>query len=259
VIRRADGRPLVIAHRGASAYAPEHTFAAWDLALDMGADYLEQDLQMTSDGVLVVLHDATLDRTARGPDGACTGPVIERTFEQLRACDAGCWFGAAFAGQRIPALDDVLARYRGRARFYIETKQPGEAPGMEQALVALLRRHGLLDAPPFDGLPAVIVQSFSAQSLRLMRRLAPAIPAVQLFEALPAARIIDQLDDVRARAAGIGPSRDSVDAALVAAADARGLVVHPYTVNDVVEMQHLLDLGVHGMFTDAPDRLLAIR
>ena len=76
--------PIVIAHRGASGYAPEHTFASYDLAVEKGADYLEQDLQLTADGVLVVLHDATLDRTARGPAASCTGPVSEKTLAQVQ-------------------------------------------------------------------------------------------------------------------------------------------------------------------------------
>src|SRR3712207_6457951 len=78
----ADAPVLNVGHRGASGYAPEHTIPAYDLALKMGADYIEQDLQLTKDGVLVVLHDETLDRTARGPEESCTGSVIDKTLEQ---------------------------------------------------------------------------------------------------------------------------------------------------------------------------------
>src|SRR5690606_21915603 len=112
---------------------------------------IEQDLQMTADGVLLVLHDATLDRTARGPAAVCTGPVIERTLAEVRECDFGSWFNEArpesaneaFVGLHAPTLDEVFARYGDRVRYYIETKNPEEAPGMEEALLALLRRHGL--------------------------------------------------------------------------------------------------------------------
>src|SRR4051812_8979102 len=96
----------IIAHRGASGHAPEHTFAAYDRAVHFGADYLEQDLQVTADGELVVLHDATLDRTT---DGA--GQVDEHTLAELRALDAGAWFAPGFSGQRVPTLDEVLTRY----------------------------------------------------------------------------------------------------------------------------------------------------
>jgi hypothetical protein len=86
---------VVIAHRGASGHAPEHTFAAWDLALSQGVDYLEQDLQLTRDGALVVLHDDTLDRTVRAGGLPCLGPVRERTLAELRVCEAGSWFNQA--------------------------------------------------------------------------------------------------------------------------------------------------------------------
>ena len=146
---------LVIGHRGASAYAPEHTFASWDRALEIGADYLEQDLQMTSDGVLVVLHDDTLDRTT---GGACRGRVNDHTLAEIRDCDVGSWFNAArpahadtaYAAERIATLDEVLTRYADRACFYIETKNPAEAPGMEEALLELLDAHQLRRAAAAD-------------------------------------------------------------------------------------------------------------
>src|ERR671916_500502 len=118
----ADAPVLNIGHRGASGYAPEHTFAAYDLALKLGADYIEQDLQMTKDGVLVVLHDDTLDRTATGPARNCTGLVIEKTLAQLKTCEVGRWFNRAYplyarpeyAGMRIPTLEEVFQRYGAR-------------------------------------------------------------------------------------------------------------------------------------------------
>ena len=250
-------RAVVIAHRGASAYAPEHTFAAYDLALQMGADYIEQDLQMTSDGVLVVMHDDTLERTASG--AGCTGRVILRSLEEVRHCSAGRWFGPEFEGERIPTLDEVLERYSARARFYIETKNPEEAPGMETKLVAALETHGLVTSSRAGSLPGVIIQSFSAASLRLVAQLAPALPRVQLIENLRSNTITARLGDIARYAHGIGPSRRSVDAALMDAARIHDLAVHPYTVNDEAEMLRLLALGVDGMFTDRPDRLLALR
>jgi glycerophosphoryl diester phosphodiesterase len=249
-------RPVVIAHRGASAYAPEHTFAAYDLALRMGADYIEQDLQMTSDGVLIVMHDDTLERTTRG--AGCTGRVNLRSLEEVRRCSAGSWFAAEFEDQRIPTLEEVLERYATRARFYIETKNPEEAPDMETRLVALLEAYGLVTSANVGSLPAVIIQSFSADSLRQVAELAPALPRVQLIENVHSTRIIAQLAGIARYAHGIGPSRHSVDAALMDAAASHNLVVHPYTVNEEVEMRRLLALGVDGMFTDHPDRLLAL-
>lgn len=262
------GRPprdvMVIAHRGASWDAPEHTFAAYDLALRLGAVWIEQDLQMTRDGELVVFHDDTLGRTARGPAASCTGFVRARTLAELRRCDVGRWFNEAnpararraYRGQRIPTLDAVLVRYRERARFYIETKSPGEAPGMEVALVASLRRHRLYGEAADTG--RVIAQSFSAASLLRLHALAPGLPLVQLIdEAIPAATVEATLDSIARYATGIGPSRRIITAQLVQAAQARGLVVHPYTVNEPATMDFLLRLGVDGMFTDRPDLLRA--
>ena len=251
---------IVIGHRGASGHAPEHTFAAWDIAIDMGVDYIEQDLQMTADGVLVVLHDETLDRTS---GGLCRGPVSRRTFREIANCDVGAWFNTAFperardnfAGQRIPSLDDVLARYAGRARFYIETKKPAAAPGMEEALLDLLHRHDLRPTSTPDH--PVIIQSFSAASLMKIRAADPDIPLVQLFSRRETSWTIRlQLDAVARYAYGIGPQFRTVDARLVAAAHARDIVVHPYTVNDEPVMRRLIRVGVDGMFTDFPDVLI---
>jgi glycerophosphoryl diester phosphodiesterase len=249
----------VIAHRGASFDAPEHTFAAYDLALAQEADWIEQDLQMTADGALVVMHDDSLDRTARGPAADCSGLVREKSLAQLARCEVGSWFNGEYAAravpdyarERIPTLDSVLTRYAGRARFYIETKNPAEAPGMEEALLGLLRKHRLIGRGAARG--AVLLQSFSAASLERLHDLDPSVPLVQLIdEPVPP----DSLDAVFTRiaryAGGIGPSRRIISAAFVERAHAAGLVVHPYTVNEPATMSYLLDLGVDGMFTDRP-------
>src|SRR5256885_7285058 len=130
----------IIAHRGASGHAPEHTFAAYDRAVAMRADYLEQDLQQAAGGELVVMHDDTVDRTTDG-----SGRVDAHSLDEIRALDAGSWFGPEFAGERVPTLDEVLTRYGHAQRYYIETKVPETADAMEERLVSLLRRHELID------------------------------------------------------------------------------------------------------------------
>ena len=262
--RIADAPVLNVGHRGASGHAPEHTLVAYDMALAMGADYIEQDLQLTGDGVLVALHDATLDRTARGPAENCTGRVVTRTLAQLRTCDVGSSFNerypqyarAEYVGLRIPTLEEVFQRHGHRASYYIETKNPEEAPGMEEALLALLDRYALRGSAERRG--QVLVQSFSAASLQKLHALAPELPLIQLVPDLGSAAIRAQLDTVALYAVGIGPSKASVDQALVDAAHARCLAVHPYTINETTEMQQLLALGVDGMFTNFPDRLEAL-
>jgi glycerophosphoryl diester phosphodiesterase len=255
----------VIAHRGASWDAPEHTFAAWDLALEQGADWLEMDPQRTADSVLVVFHDDSLDRTARGPSADCSGLVRDRTLAQIRRCDVGQWFNEknpdrarpAFEGARIPTLDEVLERYGQRARLYIELKEPASTPGMERQLHEALMRHGLLG----DGTGAgrLFVQCFNPEGLTRFRALAPAVPLVQLAsDSMPAARLDSTLAQVAAYAAAIGPDHRLVDASFVAAAHAKGLLVHPYTVNEEARMRALLALGVDGIFTDRPALLRSL-
>jgi glycerophosphoryl diester phosphodiesterase len=192
--------------------------------------------------------------------------VIEKTLSKLRSCDVGSRFNAAhheraraeYVGLRIPTLDEVLARYQRRTSYYIETKNPEDAPGMEEKLLALLDAHGL--RRPAAERRQVLVQSFSEASLRKLHALDPSLPLVRLFGApfttSPAVRAT--LDAVREYAVGIGPGAAAVDAALVAAAHARCLDVHPYTVNETAEMRALLALGVDGMFTNFPDRLGAL-
>ncbi len=249
---------IIIAHRGASGYAPEHTFAAWDLALEMGAHYIEQDLQMTADGVLIVLHDETLDRTTD-----CTGQVRFLSFADIASCDAGSWFNAAHPGRArpeweglaVPALEQVFERYEDRARFYIETKNPDDAPGMEEELLRLIRKFDLLGDR--EGLPSVIVQSFSGASLRKLHALEPRLRLVRLFGRHHTGLTLRwQLGRVARYGFGIGPSRFDVDARLVRSAHARGLAVHSWTVNEPAELARFEELGVDGVFTDFPDRAL---
>jgi glycerophosphoryl diester phosphodiesterase len=259
---------LNIGHRGASGEAPEHTLPSYDLAIRQGADYIEQDLQLTKDGVLVVLHDETLDRTARGPAANCTGRVDTKTLAQLKTCDVGSWFNAAFpdrarpeyVGLRIPTLEEVFQRYGKRINYYIETKSPETADRMEERLLAVLDRYGL--RKPAAVRRQVLIQSFSPASLQKIHALDPSLPLIQLNPIIDPSQLRAQLDGIASYAVGIGPFLSSVDAALVAAAHERCLEVHPYTVNDAPTMTRLLDLGVDGMFTNFPallDQVLAKR
>lgn len=262
----SDEQVLNIGHRGASGYAPEHTLAAYDLAIKLGADYIEQDLQLTRDGVLLVLHDATLDRTARptaeSEPGDCTGPVIEKTLEQIKTCEVGSWFNEEYpqyakdeyVGLEIPTLEEVFERYRKSVNYYIETKNPGAAPGMEEELLRLMGEYGL--TKPAADRWQVLIQSFSPASLQKIHTLDPSLPLIQLYSSSETSETIRaQLDLTKEYAVGIGPSKTDVDAALVEAAHGRCLDIHPYTVNEPAEMEGLIRLGVDGMFTNFPDRL----
>lgn len=248
---------VIVAHRGASGHAPEHSFAAYDLALAMGAEYIEQDVLPTADGVLVVVHDDTLDRTARGPKENCSGRVSDKTLAQLKTCDIGSWFNEtyperadpAFVGLRMPTLDEVFARYGRSANYYIEIKpNVSTTQNVEQGLLDLIKAHGL-----YQGMVErhqVLVQSFIPSSLLTMHALDPAVPLIQL---LPEGGGPLGLGAI-SYAIGIGPAWQDLDASLVEAAHELGLAVHPYTVNRVEDLERMLALCVDGAFTNFPDR-----
>lgn len=251
---------LNIAHRGASGLAPEHTFTAWDLAIELGAHMIEQDVQTTADGHLVVIHDDTLDRTTD-----CSGPVRSKTLAQIRSCDAGSWFNEAnpdladpaFVGLKVPTLAEVFERYGTSVTYHIETKTPEGNPVVERELLRLLDIYDLREAAHTDW--QVVVQSFSPASLQRMHALDPAMPLVQLLPSTPPAQLRDAfLDTVAEYAIGVGPSHGGVEAGFIEAAHSQCLEVHPYTVDAPERMRELLDAGVDGLFTNRPDRLDAI-
>jgi len=195
----AAAAPLVIAHRGASGTRPEHTFASYDRAIELGADYIEQDLQVTSDGVLVVLHDQTLNRTARGSAENCTGNVRTKTLAQIKTCSAGQWFGPEWVDQKVPTLEEVFQRYGKTVNYYIETKQPDPADKMEEKLLALLDKYDL--RTPAINNWQVLIQSFSADSLKTVHAMDPRLPLI--FLGNPTVANIPSYADY---AVGLGPS-----------------------------------------------------
>lgn len=219
----------IIAHRGASAYAAEHTTAAYDLAVDQGADVLELDIRCSADGELVVVHDPTMLRTAGDPR-----LVAELGVREL-------------ARHGAPVLEAVLARYRGSARFLLDLKEP--QPEWEGQLLATLGRVGLFGR--------TVVQSFDHTALRRLHDAAPRLRLAALFPHLqPPPR---DLRGVATFACGIGPWHGHVDAGLVAAARRQGLTIRPWTVNEPAAIERMLALGVDGVITDVPDVAVALR
>jgi glycerophosphoryl diester phosphodiesterase len=221
----------VIAHRGASAYAREHSFAAYDLAILQGADALELDVRSTSDDRLVVLHDSRLLRTACDP----------RAISALRAADVAALDEAV----RPPALDAVLDRYGLATRWLIELKDP--TPRCERSLALALRARGLERA--------TVVQSFNAAALRRLRRTAPSLEVAPLYRRAPAAR---RLRALATFAGGIGVRHPAVDVTLLLRAHACGLAVRAWTANRAAEIERLVALGVDGVITDVPDVARAV-
>ena len=253
-------RPLVIGHRGSSGVAPEHTLASYDLALRDGVDYLELDLQMTGDGVLVAMHDPTVDRTARDGDRPATGRVRDKTLEELKSYDVGCWFNEAypelsqerFVGENVPTLAQVLLRYGTAVSYYIEAKHPDLYPGMEEELLRTIDMCGLSAAAHERG---VLVQSFSEKSLRTLHEFDPHMPLIKLCRPSDSPTNREQMGDIAAFAVGLGPCRTDASVDLIRDAHEVGLAVDVYTVNSSRQMKRLIDRGVDGIFTDFPRRL----
>jgi glycerophosphoryl diester phosphodiesterase len=160
-------------------------------------------------------------------------------------------------GLKIPTLEEVFQRYGTGVNYYIETKNPESDPGMEKKLLRLMDKYGL--TKPAEKHWQVLIQSFSPASLKKIHRLNSSLPLIQLFDSVQTSKTIRaKLDMTSSYAVGIGPSKEDVDAALVEAAHARCLDIHPYTVNKKGEMKSLIALGVDGMFTNFPDRLDAV-
>lgn len=273
--------PWVIAHRGASAYAPENTLPAFALAIEQRATFVELDLQRTRDGALVLLHDTTLERTTdveevfpyRARQVAVKGetrqqwPLADFTLAEIRRLDAGRWFDARFAGTRIPTFAETITAVRGRTGLFIELKAPERYPGIEAAMLDELRA-ARLDQPWADPRTPVLLQSFTVSSLQVLARdLRTTLPVHLLFGVADAARWTTEqgLSDARAFATGLSPDKQVLraDPTLTARARTRGMLVTPYTFRaaavgtyaDVTaEMREALAQGADGVITDNPDK-----
>ncbi len=276
-------RKILVAHRGASAYAPEHTLASYQLALQQGADFVEQDLQITRDGALVCLHDLTLERTTNVKEvfpkgfreelvnGTLTRfwYVSDFTLRDVKQLDAGSWFDVRFKGARVPTFQEAIDLVRGKAGIYPETKAPEvytqRGYDMERLVLDVLKKNRLDQHSGARHTP-VIIQSFSPNSLRkLSGTLKTRLPLVLLIGEEGRARWLTAagLAEAKQFTSGIGPAKALVDKSLVMQAHALGLSVTPYTFRSSntgrfktvrEEMSYyLFNLGVDELFTDNPD------
>ncbi|HLK04143.1 MAG TPA: glycerophosphodiester phosphodiesterase family protein [Candidatus Acidoferrum sp.] len=234
---------LLIAHRGASGYAPENTLAAFRKAVAMGLSFIETDLQLSRDARFVAIHDDTVNRTTNGQ-----GAVHELTLAELRRLDAGSWFGSSFTGERIPTLEEILDfAKRHDVVFYLELK-PGGSWGGEHALIGALRDSGEI--------ARTVVISFDSSLVATVRRAEPTLMTGLLYDG--------QLDRPIERTFEIGARQlcvrgDLVTPALVAEAKSRDLQVICWTVNHPAHMRLLANAGVAGIMSDYPDRLNAVQ
>lgn len=223
----------VIAHRGASGYAPENTRAAFERAIAMGADAIETDVRLTADGQLVLVHDATVTRTTDG-----RGPVADHTLAELRALDAGSWFSEAFAGERVPTLADLIAEVAPRIPVVLEIKdQAATTLTIEAIRAARIETR-------------VEVTSFLWPAVVEAKRLVPELTIGFLTPEFD--------EDIIRRCARRGfaqvcPHVDTLTKALVAHAHDAGLTVRAYGISRREQVDHLVATGVDGATVNWPD------
>ncbi len=284
VLRSADRPKTLIAHRGASGYAPEHTFASYDLAIEQKADFVEPDLAVSKDGVLICLHDDTLERTTnvatvypdrysrevKGRNGERRWVANDFTVAEIKKLDAGSWRDARFAGAQVPTWDEMLARVQAHpgTGVYPELKSPplytARGVDMTKIFVTSIKQHGL-DRPQSLRKTPVIIQSFDRPTIKRMSVELPTIPRVYLTsdeDDITEA----QLKDLATFATGIAPEKALIakHPELVTRAHALGLTVTAWTFRADEKTQYasvkdemtqfLYTFGIDALFTNNPDQ-----
>ena len=240
-------RPLNIAHRGGRRERPEHTLIAYQHALDVGADVLELDLHRTSDGAIVVMHDATVDRTTDG-----SGAIAEMTLAEIQALDAAYDFGGSDGypyrgtGVRVPTLAEVLDAFP-ESLFHIELKAVDEA--LDRDFVDEIESRSLQSR--------VAVSGIADAPLARVRELSPTIATAMSAAEMIAFTMVRPTQEARyvPPAPLMAPPFGIVDAPLVAKLHRFGLFLQVWTVNDEADMDAMIDLGVTAIMTDRPTLL----
>ena len=221
--------PLVLGHRGASAFAPENTMAAFELAIQQGAVGVEFDVQLSRDGVPVIIHDDTVDRTTDG-----SGTVTELSLAELKMLDAG-------NGEAIPTLAEFLDHFGDRILYNLEIKNADtEDKGAEKAILATLDQ--------FELAGNVLISSFNPLALqRIQQQASDRWPVAYLWVSTPTTELRQTL-----HATADHPYYKLIDEEYLTWARAANLLVNTWTVDDPVEAAQLVALGVHGIITNQP-------
>ena len=245
--RQTRLHPLNLAHRGASAYAPENTLAAFRSAAEIGADGVELDAKLSRDGAIVAMHDASVDRTTDG-----SGRVSALTLAELKRLDAGSKFDPKFGGERVPTLDEVVDAVGDRLLINVElTNYESRGDGLELKVAEFIVKRGLAER--------VMVSSFNPLGLRKVKRASPDVvcglltrPGLKfILRRLFLAPLVPGLDAHH-------PQHVMIDAAFVRRVHARGQRVNTWTVNDEADMRRVIEWGVDSIITDRPDVLRQI-
>jgi glycerophosphoryl diester phosphodiesterase len=236
--------PKVIGHRGVAASAPENTLAGFALAARLGVTWVELDVQLTADSVPVVFHDDALARTTNG-----AGRLVETPFGQLRRLDAGAWFAADYAGQKVPSLAEALSVIIGAGLGLCLEVKADETRGARTAEIGLAAARRMWP----DNLPPPMVSSFAKSALAVAAKAAPDWPRGLLVDDLPA----DWAEQARLFGCSSVHTRSSeLDPARVRSMKDAGLDVLAFTVNDRGLAERLWSWGVNTVFSDCPDRMI---
>ena len=242
--------PLLIGHRGAAGTAPENTVAAFKDGRASGADFFEIDVQLSADGVPFLFHDDTPARTTNVeevfPERA-GDPITSFTWDELQQLDAGSYFGAEFAGERIPHLDDAAKAATVKTGVYIEIKSPKNSPGIEQLVADELRTDAKWKK--LVAADKIQVLGFDEASNRTFAQLAPEIVLQQLSSTVPGPAVLESWAGF---ADSVGTNYRTLTAQNVADTKAAGLVIGVYTANSPEAVQHSIDLGVDAVTGDFP-------
>lgn len=245
-------RPKVIAHRGASGHAPETTLDAYRLALQMGADAVEMDVHRLRDGTIVAIHDPDVKRTTNGK-----GKISEFSLAELKTLDAGSWFNKAYpnkaqpeyVGLKVPTLQEIIDLMKtSTAELYIEIKDPEHYhPSLESSLLSMVSDNRMEKRTRF--------LSFSAQSIHRIKALDPSIRTVLLLSSRGENPVQQAL---RVSANELAIQHKQATLALIDAAHKNGLLASVWTVDEPKDMQRAIQLGVDGITTNYPDRLIQL-
>ena len=242
---------LVVGHRGAMGYAPENTLASFEEAVRRGADLIELDVQLSSDGEVVVMHDASVDRTTNGE-----GLVRDLPWKRIKSFDAGAWYRQDFAGEYVPSLTDVIQRFRSRRTtgghalgFIVELKTVrGWGGSLADAVVNVLQKE--------DFVERIFIISFDAVSLQEVRAAHRSVPTGLLYSEEGEESRIAQARMIQAQA--LFPRKTCVTTRGVVAAHKAGLAVATWTANTKNEMKRMIACGVDAVTTNYPDRLRSL-
>ncbi|MBI3739178.1 MAG: glycerophosphodiester phosphodiesterase [Chloroflexi bacterium] len=237
-------RPIIFAHRGASAHAPENTLASFELALAQGADAIELDAKLSADGEVVVFHDSTLDRTTNG-----TGRLAQKMLAELRSLDAGSFFSEKFRGEKIPVLSEVFEVIGKKIFINVElTNYSTPRDQLTEKVCTLVKQHALEDR--------VIFSSFFASNLKKAHRLLPQVPRALLALGGWMGAWARSFGFAFGDYAALHPYFADVTAQQVSRVHQLKRRIHVWTVNKAEDIARLYSWNVDGIFTDDPQLAL---